>query len=561
MTTNVNTYPKRKSRLKTILITVFVFLIVAAIAGWWYWNTHKNAIIKNELEKALEKSNDGFYKISYNEMRVDEDSGALTVTNMHLFYDSVRYVIDEKNNKAQPMLFNIYVPEINVVGVKTKKALLDKEIVGSKLEITNPVVNLEYTYEGTDSARNIPTREIYQQVLANLDVVQMDTVLIRGAQIITKNRKTKRTIVDVKDIDLSLYNVRIDSAAYYDSSRYLFAREIDIHFDKIELPSQDGFYNYKVNDIDLNSATGNLQVGEFSIIPLLDENAFVNAIPTQDDRFNFSFSNILLASINIDKLFNEYLLAESMTISDASFRIYRDLARPRDKKNRVGYYPHQIMDNLPLKFNVKKVFVRNSFVEYKERNHITRKSGKVQFYNVDAAISNFTNDKKAGAGETMKAVVNSSFLNRTPLTTYWTFYLFNPNGKFDVSGSVGAMEATALNSLAEPMGPASIKEGRLNGLEFNLTGTNHNMNGTLKVLYNDLKVALLELDKGETETDKKFLTSLLANMMIKNSNPKGNDEVRVAQVNYPRDVNRSMFNLCWKAMFQGIQSSLGIKRK
>jgi hypothetical protein len=513
------------------------------------------------LEKAIEKNNEGFYKISYDDMKVNEDSGSLLVTNMYLSYDSLRYVIDEQNNQAQPMLFKIYIPEISVVGVKTKKALLDKEIVGRKLEIKKPIVDLEYTYKGQDSIRNIPTREIYQQVLGNLDLVQIDTVLIIGAQLRTKNRKTRKPIVDIKDIRVTLLNVKIDSAAYYDSTRYLFAREIDVKIDEIALPSQDNNYTYQAKNMALNSATGNLHIQQFSILPGLDENSFVNSVPTQDDRLNFTFNNINFVSVDIDKALNEYLQAESMTISSASFKIYRDLARPRDKVNRVGMYPHQVMDNLPLLFNIKKVFVRNSFVEYKERNHITRQAGKVQFYNVNAAINNFTNDKKIGAGETMKAVINSSFLNKTPLKTYWTFYLFNPNGRFEVAGTVGPMDATQLNPLTEPMGPAKIEEGRLNGMEFKLSGNNHKMTGNLKLLYENLDIALLEKDKGATETDKKFLTSFLANIMIKNSNPKGDDEVRVAQVDLSRDVNRSMFNLCWKSIFQGLRESIGVKQK
>ena len=550
-----------RGKLRMVLISISLFIAIAAIAGLWYWKTKKNVIIKNELEKAIEKNNDGFYRISYDDMKVNQDSGSLLITNMHLTYDSLRYVIDEQNNQAQPMLFKIYIPEISVVGVKTKKALLDKEIVGRKLEIKNPVVDLEYTYQGEDSIRNIPTREIYQQVLGNLDLVQIDTVLITGAQLRTKNRKTRKSIIDIKDISVALMNVKIDSAAYYDSTRYLFAREIDVNIDKIVLPSQDNYYAYLAKNIALNSATGNLQIQQFSILPLLDENSFVNSVPTQDDRLNFTFNNINFVSVDIDKALNEYLQAESMTISSASFKIYRDLARPRDKINRVGMYPHQVMDNLPLLFNIKKVFVRNSFVEYKERNHITRQSGRVQFYNVNAAITNFTNDKKRGVGETMKAVINSSFLNKTPLKTYWTFYLFNSNGRFDVAGTVGPMDATQLNPLTEPMGPATIEEGRLNGMEFKLSGNNHKMTGNLKVLYENLDLALLEKDIGATETDKKFLSSFLANIMIKNSNPKGDDEVRVAQVDLARDINRSLFNLCWKSIFQGLRESIGVKQK
>ena len=261
----------------------------------------------------------------------------------------------------------------------------------------------------------------------------------------------------------------------------------------------------------------------------------------------------------MQRLLDEYIQADAMTIGGSSFKVYRDLARPRDKKNRVGYYPHQVLDNIPIRFAVKKVNIRNSFVEYKERNHITRQSGKVQFYSVNGTLTNFTNDKRA-SNKVMKAVVNSSFLNKTSLKTNWTFYLFHPKGRFDVSGTIGAIDGQALNSLAEPMGPASIEEGRLNGMSFDLHGDDYTMDGNVRMLYEDLDVAILEKDKGATETDKKFLTSLIANIVIKNANPKGNDAIRVQQVRLARNTNRSLFNLCWKTIFQGIRGTVGIRQ-
>ena len=552
----------RTSKFSIILYSVLIVLVLGVAATLLYWHTHKNAIIKNELEKAIAKTNSGFYKISYQDMKVNEDSGSLSVLNMNVFYDSLDYVLAKQNNEVPPMLFRIYIPEIYVEGVKTQRALLNKEIVGRKLEIKNPVIDLQYTYSGKDSVRNVPTGEIYRQVLGNLDLVQMDTILITGAQLRTSNKRTGRLIIAVNNITISLLKVRVDSLAYADSSRLLFAKDMHIQIDKIAWASSSNLYHYTANNVSLNSGTGDLRIKEFLFKPGLNENAFVNAIPTQDDRFDFAFNNIILSGLDVPRLTDEYLDAGSLTIGSATFHIYRDLARPRDKKNRVGHYPHQILDDMPLLFNIRSLNILNSFLEYKERSRITRQSGEVQFYNVGGSLSNFTNDKKKIAqNNIMRATITSSFLNKTPFKTNWVFYLLHPKGRFSLSGNVGAIDATQLNPLTEPMGPASIKKGHLNGVEFNLEGSNYNMNGDVKVLYNDLKLALLEKDKGATETDKKFLMSFLANIVIKNDNPNNNEEVRVAKVNHARDTNRSIFNLCWKTLFEGIRETVGIKKK
>lgn len=548
----------RRKRIKTLLLSISFTLIVLIGFGLWYWNTHKNVIIEKELEKAITKNNNGLYKVSYDDMVINEETGSLLVSNMKLWVDSTRYTTIENAGKTPPMLFTITIPELYVVGVKTSKALLEKEIVGRKIEIKNPVIDLAYTDKGKNP-RHVPTEEIYREVLGNLDMIQMDSVLITGAELRTKNGKTGKRIIDVKNINIALMDVRVDSAANMDSTRFLFAKNIYLNVAGIGWPSPDNLYTYRAENISLNSNGGKLSIKQILVTPRLSETAFVNAMPTQEDRFNFSFNNIILSGVVMQKLLDEYIQADAMTIGGSSFKIYRDLARPRDKKNRVGYYPHQVLDDIPLRFAIRKVHIANSFVEYKERNHITRQSGKVQFYNVNGTIANFTNDKRAG-NKVMRAIVNSRFLNKTPLKTNWTFYLFHPKGRFDVSGTIGAIDGQALNSLAEPMGPASIEEGHLNGMTFDLHGDDYLMNGKVKMLYEDLDVAILEKDKGATETDKKFLTSLIANVVIKNSNPKGNSEVRVQQVHLARNTNRSLFNLCWKTIFQGIQGTVGIRR-
>ena len=548
----------RKARI--VILSIAIVLIAVISFGFWFWTTNKNAIIENEIEKAITKTQDKFYRISYDDMKIDETTGSLSMVNLKLSYDSAKYRTDAEQGKAPSMLFNIEIPEISVVGVKTRKALLDKEIVGRRLEIKNPVVNLQYTYKGKDSIRNVPTEDIYRELLRNLDLIWIDTVLITDARVRTINKNTGKTMIDISNIDLSLIDLKVDSISYKDSARYLFSKQMNVNIAQISWPSPDKLYKYTAKNISLRSSSRNLSVDRVSMLPALGENEFVNAIPTQQDRFNLSFNNIIFSGLDIDRLFNEYIEATTMTISNSTVKIYRDLARPRDKKNRVGQYPHQVLDDFPVRFNIHKVNVRNSFVEYKERSHITRQSGKVQFHNVDGVITNFTNDKKV-KNKVMKAFVNSSFLNRTSLKTNWTFYLFDPQGRFDVSGAVGAIDGGSLNQLAEPMGPATIKQGQLNKLTFDMKGNNHSMNGNVTMLYNDLKVALLEKDKGEVELDKKFLGSLVANFVIKNSNPKDDDDdVRVEQVHLVRNTNRSLFNLCWKTIFKGIQGTVGIKQ-
>ena len=131
-----------------------------------------------------------------------------------------------------------------------------------------------------------------------------------------------------------------------------------------------------------------------------------------------------------------------------------------------------------------------------------------------------------------------------------------------MKGSLGKLDATKLNSVTVPMGPARIREGMINGLEFDLKGSDLSMNGDVTFLYENLKVSLLEKDDSDSgKLEKARTKTLLANTIIKNDNPKKKEEPRRAQPQLERDKNRSIFYLCWKTLFKGIISTVGLPGK
>jgi hypothetical protein len=47
-------------------------------------------------------------------------------------------------------------------------------------------------------------------------------------------------------------------------------------------------------------------------------------------------------------------------------------------------------------------------------------------------------------------------------------------------------------------------------------------------------------------------------MKIKNNNPENKDKpARIANINFQRDIHRSIFNFAWKSLFEGIKEATG----
>ena len=201
---------------KIILIVIFILISSVIGGGVYYWNTYKKQIIRNKLEDTVRKKTRGLYLLQYDSLRLDEVAGNLSITNIRLAYDSMKYHALQKTNDAPAMLLSLDIQSIEVSGVKTPRALVDKEIVGKKIHIRNPIIQIIYTNEGKDSSRVVPDKEVYEQILGDLNMIKVDTVEISGAQITTRQLKTGKETVNVKNTFIRLTDVAVDSAASKD---------------------------------------------------------------------------------------------------------------------------------------------------------------------------------------------------------------------------------------------------------------------------------------------------------------------------------------------------------
>jgi hypothetical protein len=551
------------SKGKIIISTFFLVILLAIVGAVVYWQTNKKRLIREKLESAIDKKSGGFYSIKYETMEMDEISGFLSITNLSLRYDSAQINALKDIGMVPPTLFTINVPELVIQGVQTPRALIDKEISGRKLEIKNPSIEIIYTMQGKDSARRAPTAELYRQILGNFKEISVDTVLISNASISTFNAKTKQSGVTIGNANMVLLDVHIDSVANADTSRLLFSKQAVATCEEISWKSDNKLYRYLAKNISLHSVNRTATVGAFIVDPQAGEDAFVKSLPTQDDRFDFIFNDLHFKNLDFQELMNDKLIADTLVVDAAVFNIYRDLNMPRDRKNRVGSYPHQVLAKLPAIVDIRKLILQNASLKYKERNNITKKAGEVKFHGIYATIHNLTNRKEALINDnTMNVDISCRFLNKAPFNLSWIFYLGKNNGQFKVKGSLGSIRGEDLNPITEAMGPARIERGVIKGLNFDFNGTDYQMDGTLVMKYKDLKVALLEKDKGSADWDKKSLTSFVANFFIKNSNPRDDDEDAVTvTVTNDRNTNRSIFNVTWKTMFKAISETVGMKKK
>ena len=529
-------------------------LIIAG--GIVVWNVYKRRIVKDTVSQTVSEKTNNLYNVRTGKLDIDEVAGNLTVNNLQLDPDSTIYNQLVRMDDAPSVLVKIHIPSLTVEGIKTPRALLNSEIDGRKVMIHSPRIDLFFTGKGKDSLKSVPDKEVYRQILGNLALIKLDTLSVVNATLVTHDWKTGDTRMQFDSVSIDLFRIAVDSLHDKDTTRILFAEQVTVKCKKARWTSRNKLYNYEVREIDLNSGERKLGVSRFVIDPTLPEQQFLQQFKYANDRFDVDLQRISLANLNVPLLLQGEVQADALVSNKSSLRIYRDLAYPHDGKNRVGTYPHQLVMKLPFDVHIKKASFNNSFIEYKERNGKSEKSGKVSFHQVNLQVTNLTSFRKQMADKPMRLQFTAQFLNKAPVKALINFY--SSNGKFNIEGTMGSMPATAVNELTEPMGLATIETGTLKSLHFNFTGNDYAADGTLTLLYDDLKISLLKKDTVDNTLNKKKLASMLANIQVKNANPGKKGEIRQATVHYDRNVHKSFFNLVWKTIFTGVKETVGI---
>ncbi|GEM_PF-282515 len=547
---------------KIIAFSILGLIVLVIAAGIYYWNVHKHKIIEQEITGLIENKSNGLYKLEYDDLSLDEVNGNLSIKNISLISDSLKFDSLKKLNEAPNILFDIEIPLLYVTGVQTPAALLNKEIIGNKIKITNAAVTITYTGLGSDSAKNIPTSKLYQQLLGNLNLIKIDTIELAGLTLITKKLGNKDAIVKVTNGNILLSDVAVDSVANADTTRIMFARHISAEIDSAQWKTKDNLYKLVVAGLSINSELQNLGMKSIKVIPQYDEATFPHKLPFQGDRFDVQVANLQLQNISFNQLSEEKLIAEKMIIPNGSLKIYRDKNFLRDKKNRVGTYPHQLLTKAPFPIFIKQLLVSNVLIEYKEKSYKTKQKAAIQFAGTNGSITNLTNIKDSLEKNNL-AVANlkTKFLNAGNLDTKWTFYLGNPNGRFDIDATLGSIAATKASPITEALASIKINKGTINSLSLNTKGDDYKMTGQLKILYEDAKVAILNKPDDDGDTKKKPILTLVANTLIKSNNPSGNKPPRVEAIDYQRDTNRSIFTLIAKGILEAVMKTAGMEMK
>ncbi|RYE52762.1 MAG: hypothetical protein EOP48_15810, partial [Sphingobacteriales bacterium] len=282
------------SKKKTWIIVILLVLVVSAIGIYRFY---KSKFLDDQLPETVRTESRGLYNISYDTIIIDEVAGSMQVSNLVVSVDTA-YLNADTNLADQPaMLINITADTLLITGVQTPKALLNKEITGRKLMIRNSKINLYRLHKKTKKekddklARN-QLEQAYYDVLSQLKLIKMDSIILENFDLTLRDYKTKEMLLRSSNVSVNLFDLLIDEGTLEDKTRIMFAKQLEVKADSIHIPDNDSHYDFRMTGLDLNTNERTLKLATASVIPRFGESKFVRQFKTQKDRFDLDMSSI-----------------------------------------------------------------------------------------------------------------------------------------------------------------------------------------------------------------------------------------------------------------------------
>ena len=556
----INLNPKKKKLLKWIvgvLITLLVIVGAAAIYVAAKWKPFLTEKIKTGVNQASDK----LYNIDFTNLSLNVLTGTVTMDSVKLYPDTSVFHQLKKQDLAPVHLFEIKLDQLRLTRISIMDAYFKKRIDMNAIVLDHPSINmLRFNVKPQPDTVKTATN-LYQKISKSLESVHIRSIKVLNANFDYIRGETGAVMNAVKELNVSITDVLIDSASQHDKERFYYSKDVAFELIGYKAKSKDKMYTIKVDTLRGFANSGDIRMKGLQMVPMYPDLEFSRKYKTQRDRYDLNFPSIQFRGLDLERFNVEgRLYADALSIASAKVKIFMNRELPPSTGNKSQNFPHIALQRVEIPLIIDTVKLDKVDVAYTEYNPIAAERGTVYLDNLTGSLLNVTNDSlQKSKNPFMAAHLKSRIIKAADLDAHLRFNLNAPDGAFTFRGTVGPMNMPALNPLASALGLVKLESGHISKVEWDVKGNAVGSTGTMKMYYNNLKVMLLKEGEDGEVPKKKGLLSFLANkIVIKDSNPEKDKPLRVAQIEFTRAPSQSFFSLLWKSVYTGIRETVGI---
>ncbi len=527
-------------------------------------NNNRKILYANNVELDMGQYNlklpDSIHIISADKIYVSSGKKTLAANNFRLKPRPKQDYAPLFKNQKNKLLYDLWFPKVNMTGIDLERAYLQKNFTVRNASINNPQVKLTSYNEPGRESKKIDPKDVLDQLLSkNLKFLNLKNADFNNAsfQLIYANDTKRRDLV-LNQISGKVRNFNLNEKSRKIDSRLFYADDIDLRIKNYTYPLPDSLYTFKAKEIGVSLAQSRVYLDSVVVLPKYGKYQFANRLGYEKDRIEFSARLIELKRFNFrDFILKDIVNAGVININHFNVKNFRDKRLPFPKSQQ-SLMPQSMIRDFGTPLKIGQLNLAYGKITYEEIVEDGQKPGEIKFTNVSANIKNITNMPSAWKKNDLLSLDAEAYLmGKGKIAAQMRTNISNKQNKFTFSGTISPMDLRTVNPMLENVAYVSVKSGYNDRLDFAFNGNEDFAVGEMKFRYNDLKISVIKKKTG----DKGGFASFLANtFIINNKNPAGKN-LRVGEIYFERDKQKSMFNYLWKSLLSGIKPSLGINEK
>lgn len=520
-------------------------------------------LVKAQIKELVLRSTDSLYHIEFSGIRINLLTANAALTGVKVIPDDRIFKKLIALKKAPNNIYHLNLEKLEVRNFHLFSLLRHRKLNINELQLDHPdVVMVNQQFDFNEDKEPRPNVSPYDYISDYLKELSIHTINFNNIGFKYINNNGPRPQADsVKNLNITLKDYLIDPHSSTDKRRLYLLKDVVIKLNNYTFATPDSLYHISLNQLDFSASSGKLNIKSLGVIPRYDEMKFGERLGYSKDRYEIQMSDLSLEGINLPQyILKQELVAKEMTVANGSVKVFNNSALPKLIVEKIGRYPHQLLQRVNGKLSIQKLNLSNVDISYSEYNTDSQQKGTITFENTSGSFSNVTNMLKDKLKNPwMTASLSTYLMGRGKLDVGFKFNLDAKDGAFSYSGLLGNMDGRSLNRITRPLGLIAIKSGDVKHLEFHVQANDRIANGEMKFEYNDLSVNLLKKEAGENRLVRQGWMSFLANAIILNpNNPSKEGKLVTAKIHEERAKNGSFFHFIWRSLFQGIKYSVGV---
>jgi hypothetical protein len=529
-------------------------------------STQNNKLFPVRTQKALLTLIDFSYPLSDSIYRIQADTircflsdGKLFGRNFKLSYDSAS-VFDTKTYIASKnKLFWISIPKFNSEGVDFKEFIINKSLNIANIDLKFPEISiLKLTSSKEKNTVGEIEKMLQQKITKKIKHLRIDNLSFENADIKYQNiKKTTRENNQRFQISGSVRDFDTDTVKFRTPGRMFLCRDISLKLGNFTSFFKDSLYRFSLDSVNISTENKTVNINKLHLFPTCGRQEF--ALRNRNFQKGMMFLNtgsITIKNFDYTRFIeNRGIKIGSADIENLNFRVFKDKQLPEDSSFRPKF-PLDLLKNSKKYVCIDSVRLHNSDFVSEQNSVKSEKSGMISINNIDAVISNITNDStQFDKRRFIRARMNGMLMGQALMSVSFRFPLENPE-EYLYAGSVDTFDLKILNPVLINSAFLSINQGTANTFNFSVEATPDRAEGKMQFYFYDLKMTVID-----TAGTKKSFLSTLAGAVLPSDNPtKGrNPKTKEGTISADRLPYKSIYSLWTQSLISGAYSTLGIK--